>query len=232
MGTMVVTGASTGVGRAVARSFAGRGYDVYALGRSKDKLDALAGEWNGKVRACPCDVTDKTAVGATFEAILAEAGGIDVLVNNAGVVAGGGPVDFDLIDRVIDTNLKGTMYCTYAVLPSMKEHGSGHIFNVASISGVDISPDGNNGLYAASKFGQVAFGESVGKMVRRDGILVTNVCPGGIDTPLWNDAHPYPFDKNEMIRPEEVADLIEYVLKQPKRTLFKNVVFVPVVEQW
>jgi NAD(P)-dependent dehydrogenase (short-subunit alcohol dehydrogenase family) len=232
MGTMVVTGASTGVGRAVAELCAGRGYDVYALARSRAKLEALAAASSGKIRACPCDITDTAAVAETFEAILAEAGGVDVLVNNAGLTGGPKPVDFDLIDAVIDTNLKGTMYCTYAVLPAMRKRGAGHIINVASISGVVISPEGNNGLYAASKYGQVAFGDSIGKMVRRDGILVTNLCPGGIDTPLWNDENPYPFDKGEMIKPEEVADLIDYVLKQPKRTLFKNVVFVPVVEQW
>jgi hypothetical protein len=72
----------------------------------------------------------------------------------------------------------------------------------------------------------------VGKSVRRDGLLVTALCPGGIDTPLWNVDNPYPFDRNAMIRPEEAADLIDYILRQPKRRLFENVVFVPTVEQW
>ena len=114
----------------------------------------------------------------------------------------------------------------------MRENGGGHIVNVASIAGVDISAKGGDGLYAASKHGVVAFSEALGKMVRRDGVLVTALCPGGIDTPLWNDENPYPYDKDTMIRSEEVADLIAYILAQPKRTLFKNVIFVPVVEQW
>jgi 3-oxoacyl-[acyl-carrier protein] reductase len=124
------------------------------------------------------------------------------------------------------------MYCTYAVLPSMCEKGEGRIINIASISGVDIAPDGGDGLYAASKYGQVAFGETIGKKFRKNGVLVTTLCPGGIDTPLWDQENPYSFDRKEMIQPEEIADLIDYILQQPKRTIFKNVIFVPVVEQW
>jgi uncharacterized protein len=232
MRTMVITGASTGVGRATALRFAGEGYSVCALARSADKLDELATETAGKIVPYPTDVSDSKQVERTFARILEDHGQIDVLVNNAGVTSGGQPVDVSVIDRIIDTNLKGTLYCTFAALPSMRENGGGHIVNVASIAGVDISAKGGDGLYAASKHGVVAFSESLGKMVRRDGVLVTALCPGGIDTPLWNDENPYPYDKDTMIRSEEVADLIAYILAQPKRTLFKNVIFVPVVEQW
>ena len=232
MRTTVITGASTGVGRATALRFAGEGYAVCALARSVDKLDELAMEAAGKIVPYPTDVSDSKQVERTFAKILEDHGRIDVLVNNAGVTSGGRPVDFATIDRIIDTNLKGTLYCTFAALPSMRKNGGGHIVNVASIAGVDISTKGGDGLYAASKHGVVAFSESLGKMVRRDGVLVTALCPGGIDTPLWNDENPYPYDKDTMIRSEEVADLIAYILAQPKRTLFKNVIFVPVVEQW
>jgi len=185
----------------------------------------------GKIYPYPIDVSDSKAVERTFAEILEEHGKIDVLVNNAGVTTGGRPIDFAMIDRIIDTNLKGTLYCTFAALPSMRKNGGGHIVNVASIAGVHISDKGGDGLYGASKHGVVAFSEALGKMVRRDGVLVTALCPGGIDTPLWNDENPYPYDKGMIIRPEEVADLIAYILAQPKRTLFKNVIFVPVVEQ-
>ena len=231
MRTMVITGASTGVGRATALRFAGEGYAVCALARSADKLDELAMEAAGRIVPYPTDVSDSKQVERTFAKILEDHGRIDVLVNNAGVTSGGRPVDVATIDRIIDTNLKGTLYCTFAALPSMRENGGGHIVNVASIAGVDISAKGGDGLYAASKHGVVAFSEALGKMVRRDGVLVTALCPGGIDTPLWNDESPYPYDKDTMIRSEEVADLIAYILAQPKRTLFKNVIFVPVVEQ-
>lgn len=232
MKKMIVTGASTGVGHATAKLFAGKGYTVFALARSEDKLRQLEEETGGKVRACPCNVADKTRVKEVFESIISEHGAPDVLVNNAGVTAGGHEADLDWIDRIIDTNLKATMYCTYAALPSMKENGGGDIINVASIAGAYIGHGGNDGLYAASKHGQVAFGDSLGRFVREDNIRITNLCPGGIDTPLWNDSNPYPLGQQNMIKPEEVADLIRYVLEQPKRTLFKNVIFVPMVEPW
>lgn len=233
MKTIVVTGASSGVGKAICQYFAGKGYRVYALSRSKDKLEELSREaFDVPVKSFSCDIRDKQKVVTTLETVIADAGKIDILVNNAGT--GGNPVNssLDNIDTVIDTNLKGTMYCTHAILPHMKKNKTGHIFNIASIAGYDIEPDGNDGLYASSKFGQVAFGESVGKAVRQDGINITTLCPGGIDTPIWNNANPYPFDKEEMIKPGEIAELIDYILQQPKRILFKNVVFVPVVEQW
>jgi NAD(P)-dependent dehydrogenase (short-subunit alcohol dehydrogenase family) len=229
---MIITGASTGVGKAAALRFAQEGYDVCALARSTDKLRELEERTSGAVRAYPADVSDAAAVKNAFAAIRERFRRLDVLVNNAGVTSGGRPADAAMVDRIIDTNLKGAMYCTFEALPMLRDGGGGHIFNVASIAGVDIAPNGNDGLYAASKHGMVAFSESIGKMVRRDGVLVTALCPGGIDTPLWGEENPYPFDKEAMIRPEEVADLIAYILAQPKRTLFKNVIFVPVVEQW
>ncbi len=231
-GIMVITGASNGVGRATALRFAAEGYGVCALARSVDKLETLASAGEGQIYPYPTDVSDSGQVERVFEKIVTEHNRIDILINNAGVAAGKQPVDFAMIDRVIDTNLKGTMYCTFATLPTMRQHGGGRIVNVASIAGVDIIAEGSNGLYTASKHGVVAFSEALGKMVRRDGILVTALCPGAIDTALWSEENPYPHSREAMIRPEEVADLIAYLLAQPKRTLFKNVSFVPVVEQW
>jgi NAD(P)-dependent dehydrogenase (short-subunit alcohol dehydrogenase family) len=114
----------------------------------------------------------------------------------------------------------------------MRANGGGSIFNIASIAGVDIKHDGTDGLYGASKHGMVAFSELIGKKYRSEGILVTAISPGGIDTPLWSEENPYPYDPSQRIRPEEIADLIAYILSQPRRTLFKNVIFVPAVEPW
>jgi NAD(P)-dependent dehydrogenase (short-subunit alcohol dehydrogenase family) len=229
---MVVTGASTGVGKAVCLYFSKKGWVICALARSADKLAQLAAEGGEKIYSYPTDVTKSEQVEKTFEQIIQTHQRIDVLVNNAGVTTGKKPVDNNLIDQIIDTNLKGTLYCTFAALPVMQEQKSGRIVNISSIAGVDIAPAGGNGLYAAAKHGVVAFSESLGKMVRKEGILVTALCPGGIDTPLWDEENPYPFPRESMIRPGEVADLIGYILSQPERTLFKNVIFVPVVEQW
>lgn len=229
---MVITGASTGVGQAIALRFANQGYEICALARSVEKLSTLEEQGPGKIFSYPVDIRDGEMVNRTFEQIMAEKKRIDILINNAGVSTAGKPVDRHLIDTIIDTNLKGTLYCTFAALPGMQAQGFGHIFNIASISGVAIPAMGGDGLYVASKHGVVAFSESLGKMVRRDGVLITTICPGGIDTPLWTEDYPYAHDREKAIRPGEVADLIAYILAQPRRTLFKNVIFVPVVEEW
>jgi NAD(P)-dependent dehydrogenase (short-subunit alcohol dehydrogenase family) len=233
MAVFVITGASSGVGRACALYFAEKDNTVCVLARKKEALQQLKQENPGNIHPYACDVTDKQQVWKTFEEIGNQEGRIDVLINNAGVVdSPQDPWNGEMVDRIIDTNLKGTMYCTYAAIPIMQKHQYGSIFNVASISGVDISESGNNGMYAASKYGVVAFADSIGRVVRKDGILVTTLCPGGINTPLWNEDNPYPFDRDVMIRPEEIADLIDYVLQQPRRTIFKNIIFVPTVEKW
>jgi len=232
MPIMVITGASSGVGRAAALRFCGEGYSVCALSRNQESLLALEAEGGGAIHAFPVDVRNAEQVELTFSRIISEHGSIDVLVNSAGVTGREEETSPAVIDRVIDTNLKGAMYCTFAALPSMRRAGRGSIFNIASIVGVDYMPEGSDGIYSASKHGLVAFSELAGKKYRKDGILVTTLCPGGIDTPLWNEQNPYRRDKREMIRPEEVADLISYILAQPRRTLFKNVIFVPVVEKW
>lgn len=249
MPIIVITGASTGVGRAIALRFSAEGYTVCALARSEKKLAELVRSGapsSGEIHVYPMDVRDAAQVETVFERIIADHGTIDILVNNAGVsyaaavAEAGGPAgvgDPDVIgaavvDCVIDTNLKGAMYCTFAALPVMRRAAHGSIFNIASIAGVDLLPAGSNGLYGASKHGLVAFSELIGRKYRGEGILVTTLCPGGIDTPLWNENNPYPYDGAEKIRPEEVADLIAYIQTQPRTTLFKSVIFVPVVEHW
>jgi len=232
MKVMVVTGASSGVGRATAQHFAEAGYEVCAIARSEQRLEELAATDSGHIYAYPGDVTDSAQVEDIFRRIGTDWARVDVLVNNAGVTAARQATSSQLIDQVVDTNLKGPMYCTFAALPWMRQAGSGNIVNIASIAGADILPRGSDGLYGASKHGLVAFSELIGKKYRGEDVLVTALCPGGIDTELWNEQNPYPFEKTEMIRPHEVAELIDYIIAQPRRTVFKNVVFVPVVEEW
>ncbi|MGF1450502.1 MAG: SDR family oxidoreductase [Opitutales bacterium] len=147
---MVITAASTGVGRACARRFAAEGFIGCAFARSAVKLEALATEFEA-IHSYPLDVSDAAAVEVASRRVQSDHGRVDVLINNAGVTTGGQPEDAETVDRIIDTNLKGTMYCTFAALPIMRARHEGRDFKVASISGVDIQPEGNTGLYAASK---------------------------------------------------------------------------------
>ena len=196
-------------------------------------MEELPPELHSSIHFYPTDVTKMDQVESSIGLIIEVHGKIDVLINNAGVTAGArDPMSAETVDYIIDTNLKGTMYCTFAVLPFMRQQRSGRIINIASIAGVDIPENGNSGVYAASKHGVVAFGDALGRRVRKDGILITALSPGGIDTPLWDEDNPYRFDKTKRIKAEEVADLISYVLEQPDRTHFKNIIFVPTGEAW
>lgn len=230
---MIVTGASSGVGRALALRFAAEGYTVCAVARGREKLQELEKTTRGgrgAVHPYPCDVRSRDRVQEVFSRMLEEHGGADVLVNNAGVVKMERfhLQDLESIDWMIDTNLKGAMYCTRMVVPSMIERGIGRIINVASVAGTWGMK--NQVTYGASKHGLVGFGDALGRELAPLGVQVVTLCPGGIDTPLWREDNPYPGREKRLIDPEELVDLVSFILRQPEGTLYKKIVFFPVVE--
>lgn len=224
---IVITGASSGVGETLTERFASQDHTVYALARSENKLKELEEKHPGHVRAYPVDVSLADQVNAVFDAIIEQQQQIDVLINNAAVFnrCEFEKEDLSTIDRLIDTNLKGTMYATLKVLPAMVERGRGAIVNIASVAGTNAIPA--QAVYGASKHGVVGFSEVVAQEVKDKGVLVTAVCPGGIDTPLWNENNPYFGDEEKLISTDEIADLVEFVLDRPKTTLYKKIVFFP-----
>ncbi len=228
MKTMVITGASSGLGKVLAKHFATQNYKVCAIARSEDKLNELVKEFPNQIFAYTADVGDVKQVQTVFSAIFAEHKQIDVLINNASIY-NSCPFyqeNIENIDNIIDTNLKGTMYCTHSVLKQMIAKKSGHIINIASVSGTRGIP--TQGCYGASKHGVVGFSDIIGQDVKEFGIHVCAICPGGIDTPLWNEKNPYPGIENDLIKPEELTELIEFILKQP--TLYKKLIMFPMSE--
>lgn len=227
---IVITGASSGLGRTLSLRMAQAGHQVFALARSEEKLRELADQHPDLIRTYIADVTVPGQVHAALDAILEEFIHIDVLINNASVFhsAEFAHEDIERIDRLIDTNLKGAMYCTLKVLPGMIEQGKGYIINIASVSGTHGIPQ--QAVYGASKHGVVGFSDVVAQEVKDKGVLVTAICPGGIDTPLWNEDNPYPGDESKLINPDEIADLIEFVLTHPKTTLYKKMIMFPTSE--
>ena len=236
----LVTGASSGVGRSIVEHFAGRKNNlVYAAARSTDALKELEEQFSG-IRALPLDVSDSIAVKEAVTTVEQESGPIDVLVNNASlsITCELEEMDFSVIDKVIDVNLKGTLYCTYAVLPGMIRKGGGYVFNVSSIAGIQASrvskpeKDIEIAPYGTSKFGVVGFGEQTGSFLQH-GVLMTTLCPGSLNTPFWHKdgRNQCPGGEPEKLTdPEEIAELIDFILRQPKKTLFKQVVFFPTCE--
>ena len=228
---MVITGATSGVGEALAVYFSSNEYTVCAIARGKKNLDNLKQKTKNGLFTYSCDLRSVDEVKLTFEKILKEHSVIDVLINNAGVFELKPFLEQDIgtIDRIIDTNLKGAMYCTHLTIPSMIARRDGRIINVASVAGTW----GMVGqvIYCASKYGMVGFGDALAQELKKHGVLLVTLCPGGIDTPLWRSkGNPYPGDIDRLMKPEELVDLIAFILNQPKGALYKKIVLFPTNE--
>ena len=232
MKSILVTGATRGVGEALTLKFAQKGYVVYALARTRNQLNSLVEKCGAdKVIPFEVDVSNKEQVEKATAAIQRMYGTPDVLINNAGVVenVSFAEQELEMIDRIVDVNLKGTLYVTRCIVPGMIARGSGRIINVSSVAGTRGIP--GQATYCASKFGMNGFADTLAQELLAKGILVTTICPGGIDTPLWDpDKNPYPGDKARIMKPEEIVDLIEYLIDQPEGTLYKKIVMFPTNE--
>lgn len=222
--TVFITGATSGFGKATAKRFDAEGWQTVISGRRGERLDALKTELKNPSHSIVLDVRDKDAVLAAVDALPAEFSPIDVLVNNAGLAVGlegADQVDLADWDLMVDTNIKGLMYCTRAILPQMVENGYGHVVNIGSIAGNWPYPGGN--VYGATK----AFVRQFSLNLRADlvgkSIHVTDVEPGLAETEfsevrfkgdkekaaaVYNDVDP--------IRPDDVADAVFWAASRPK----------------
>lgn len=230
----VITGASRGVGEALALQLAENGYTVAALARSEEKLKTLAGKTDGKagrILPLPVDVSDAAAVSQCIDSIESEQGPIEALVNNAAIVQNipFAKQSIETLDQIIDINLKGTLYTTHAAIQHMIPRKWGRIVNIASVAGVR-GIEGQAG-YCASKHGMVGFADALAQELVPHQIQVSTICPGAIDTPLWDpETNPYPGDVSKTIQPKEIVDLVVYLLDQPSHTLFKRIIMFPTNE--
>ena len=240
MRTMIITGASSGVGRALTEHFAKQHWSICAIARTAKKLKELEADYLGLVSPYICDISKPDNVRQTFSTILKKHPAPDVLVNGAGVVTKGfmEEDELDIIDMGIDVNLKGTIYCTGAVVPAMKEANNGLIINIASTAGL---PGGVNdkwirrertsySTYGVAKAGIIHFSESTGKQLLPHGIRVTCLCPGGIETPLWEKQGGYPDADAKLISVEDMNNLIQFLVEQPNNVFYKNMTFFPINE--
>jgi len=226
----VVTGASSGLGTHLSQALIDEGAIVYGLARSNDKLEAIRNDLGDAFHPLSCDVRDEEQVADTFETIRDAGGRIDALLNNAGL-GQFGPVDelpLEKWDVQMDTNLRGVFLCTREAVPTMREQNEesgfgGHIVNVASIAGLLGNP--NLTAYNASKFGVRGFSEALMKEVRDDGIRVTCLYPGSIDTNFFDVAGVDMTDNP--LHPEDVAATVLHVLTSPANHLISEIVMRP-----
>lgn len=181
-----ITGASSGFGEATARLFAKRGWSLILLARRKERLLALKEELSNQVEVIvlSCDVREEqsvnNAISTLDETVLDNIG---LLVNNAGLAVGKGPIDEGITEdweRMIDTNIKGLLYVTKALVPSFKRNKKGHIINIASIAGKEVYPGGN--VYCATKHAVDALSRAMRIDLVSHGIKVSNLAPGAAET--------------------------------------------------
>jgi NAD(P)-dependent dehydrogenase (short-subunit alcohol dehydrogenase family) len=226
MKTLVVTGVTSGVGLEIVRRFVALGDRVIGLGRDGARLEAITRELGSeRFWARQVDVRMSSEVQRVFDGLKDQVERIDVLVNNAAVFKTAPFESFTIedIDAIIDTNLKGTIYCTHQALPFLRR-GS-RIVNMGSVSGTHGIE--NQAAYSSSKFGVEGFAESLGQELSKRGIHITTICPGGIATPLWNEKNPYGGDVNVLLRCEDIVALVEHVAGLPERVVFKKAILFP-----
>jgi 3-oxoacyl-[acyl-carrier protein] reductase len=219
-----ITGASRGIGAAVARRLSEAGARVALASRSGDDLGL-----DGAV-GLRCDVADReqveTAVGAAVEAL----GGLDLVVANAGVGAYAPFLELDLehLEAMVDVNLKGTLYTARSTLPHLVDAGGGDFVSLASVAGVRAFPD--EAVYNASKFGQVGFTRALDHEFRPHGVRCTNVCPGGVATDFALGAGRPDEVLEGMMSADEVADVVLFCVTRPRGMRMLTTTFRPMGE--
>lgn len=218
--TVVVTGASRGIGLAIARAFVRAGARVAMLARGTEALQARATELGDAAIAIPCDVSDRRAVARAVETITRDMDGTpDVLVSNAGLFRPA-PLEETTVDQFTETiqvNLVAPFFLVHALLPGMRARGSGHIVTIGSVADRTAFP--GNSAYAASKFGARALHEVLRTELRGTGVRVTLVSPGSTDTSIWDGldrAGTGRFPPREaMLDADAVAAAVLYAVSQP-----------------
>lgn len=225
---VVVTGASQGIGRAIAEAFAARhGAQVALVARTTSKLETVAEVCEaegGDALVVPTDVTDDDAVGEMADAVQEKWGTPDVVVNNAGLFTYS-PLDELTVDgfrEQIDVNLTGSFAVTQAFLPAMRTRGAGHLFYMASVASITAYP-GNAG-YCAAKHGVRGLARVVREETKEDGLCVTTVIPGATYTPTW-DAVDLPEER--FMPPEDVAQSVVDAYELSDRTVLEELLLRP-----
>lgn len=229
--TALITGAGSGIGKATALAFAKAGINLALVGRTEGKLAAvaIAAEAVGvKAKTYPLDLAVVDRVSSAIAAIAADCDDLDILVNNAGMAYTNLIGDTPLADwqRVIDLNLTSVFQCIQGILPHMRQRRSGTIVNVSSVAAKQVFP--HWGVYSVSKFGLTALTQAIAGEERANGIRVTAICPGAVNTPLWDtDTVQADFDRAAMLTPEMVAQGILYAVLAPAGAVVEEMTIVP-----
>ncbi|GAB3456610.1 SDR family oxidoreductase [Streptomonospora sediminis] len=237
--TAFVTGASTGFGAEIARRFAESGLRVVAAARRGERLAGLAAELGPGVHPVELDVRDRSAVTAAIGGLPADFADVDVLVNNAGLakgLSGADEADLDDWEQMVDTNCKGAMYCTRALLPGMVERGRGHVVNIGSIAGNHPYPGGN--VYGATKAFLRQFSLNLRADLHGTGVRVTDVEPGLAGGTEFSEVRfggdreraAAVYEGTRALGPQDVAETVRWVVSQPAHVNVNTIELMPVAQ--
>ena len=239
---VVITGASSGIGHSTAKALAKKGAKIVAGARRLDRLETLKKEITddgGEITICETDVTKKADCDNLVKQALDKYGTVDVLVNNAGLM----PLSFvkslkvDEWDRMIDVNIKGVLYCTAAVVPTMTEKKSGHIINISSVAGRVVFPSGS--VYCATKHAVTAFSEGLRQEFSpRSNIRVTCIEPGVVETELLStitDESLQSFietaKKTQGLKADDIANAILFAVQSPEHMNVNEILVRPTTQE-
>lgn len=238
----IITGATAGFGEATAKRFAREGYHLILTGRRAGRLEQLSKELRSpqtEVHTLCFDVRDEAAVNQAFTTIDPQIRQhARILVNNAGLAVGRGPIDEGLSEdweRMIDTNVKGLLYVSRAVIPWLKSNGGGHIVNIASIAGKEVYPGGN--VYCATKHAVDALSRAMRIDLVSYGIKVSNIAPGAAETEFSlvrfkgnEDIAKSVYDGFDPLMAEDIADAVHYVCTRPAHVTINDLVIMPTAQ--
>jgi 3-oxoacyl-[acyl-carrier protein] reductase len=224
-----VTGGTKGIGQAIAKALVSAGAKVYIGARNTHEIEATIQDLHalgaGRAAGGVCDVQNHEQVKTIFRNIVSTFGGLDILVNNAGIGIFGPvesmfPEDFE---AVLQTNLFGVFYCCHEAIPLMKRRGGGYIVNISSLAGANPHP--NMAAYNASKFGLNGFSEALMQEVRHDGIKVSYIMPGSVNTAFGGDSPSQ--EQAWQLTPNDIAGVVLDLLHHDKRSLVSRVEIRP-----
>lgn len=227
----VITGAGSGIGRAVALKLSQEGWAVALLGRRPEPLSEVASECGPLAMPCPCDIGNAPAVAEVIDSVQQKHGRIDALVNCAGINVPQRALEVLSVEdyeKVIQTNLNGAFYCVSAVLPIMRKAGGGTVVNINSEAG-RLASAKSGASYVVSKFGMTGLSQSINAEERHRGIRATSIFPGDVNTPLL-DKRPQPPPaeaRAKMVQPEDVAECAFLAINLPPRAIIEELVVRP-----
>ncbi|ALK40288.1 TPA: SDR family oxidoreductase [Staphylococcus aureus] len=222
----VVTGAGSGIGEAIATLLHEEGAKVVLAGRNKEKLQNVANQLSqDSVKVVPTDVTNKEEVDELIKIAQQTFGGLDIVINSVGQMLSSKITDYqvDEWDSMIDVNIKGTLYTAQAALPTMLEQSSGHLINIASISGFEVTKSST--IYSATKAAVHTITQGLEKELAKTGVKVTSISPGMVDTAITAAYNP---TDRKKLEPQDIAEAVLYALTQPKHVNVNEITVRPV----